>query len=274
MDVFNNLQVINECLLDKRRTLLFKKAINRVVTPEDIVIDAGTGTGIMALFAAEAGAKKVYACDIAEDILKQTQKNVDASPYRRKVEVIHADMKTFKKHKNIDVLIMEMLDTGMVSEQQGVAIDHLKKNGVVTGKTRVIPYRIESYLEAIEYDFSFYGFTMPFIIQARNYGANEKVMKLLSKPAEYDSVEFVKEYKTHVKKTVSILIAKNGTVNALRLRSKIFLSKDIASWGTTDMNMPVILPVKQKKVKKGGALKVKIEYKMGEGFGNLTLKLL
>lgn len=272
MDVFNNLQVINECLLDKRRTQLFKKAINKVVRSNDIVIDSGTGTGIMALFAAEAGAGKVYACDIAEDVLQQARKNFAASPYNNKIEAVHADMKTFNKLKNIDVLIMEMLDTGMVSEQQGVAIKHLKKNGVISDKTQLIPYRIESYLEAIEYDFNFYGFTMPFIIQARNYGASKKINTLLSKPTMYDEVDFSKEYDTDVRKVITLKITENGALNAFRLRSKIYLHKTITSWGTTDMNMPVIIPVPaERKVKKGDKLQVEISYNMGEGFGNFNL---
>jgi len=273
MDVFNNLQVINECLLDKRRTELFKKAIVQIVKPEDTVIDAGTGTGIMALFAAEAGAKKVYACDIAEDVLKQAQKNIDASPYKNRIQVVHADMKKFSKLKDVDVLIMEMMDTGMVSEQQGVAIKYLKKNGVVNKKTRIVPYRMDSFLEAIEYDFSFYGFHMPFIIQARNYGANQKIKKLLSQPTVYEEVEFAKEYTTDVNKTITIHIVKDGTLNALRLRSRIFLSKSVSSWGTTDMNMPVILPVKERQVKKGEKITANIRYKMGEGFGDFTVEL-
>jgi predicted RNA methylase len=44
MDVFSNLMVIGECLLDVRRTQAFIRAINQIVKPGDIALDVGTGS--------------------------------------------------------------------------------------------------------------------------------------------------------------------------------------------------------------------------------------
>ena len=49
MDVFSNLMVMGECLLDARRTQAFQNAIHHVVKADDIVMDVGTGSGIMAM---------------------------------------------------------------------------------------------------------------------------------------------------------------------------------------------------------------------------------
>lgn len=50
-------------LNDKIRTNAYYKAIagNPHLFKDKIVLDVGCGTGILSLFAAEAGAKKVYA---------------------------------------------------------------------------------------------------------------------------------------------------------------------------------------------------------------------
>src|SRR6266496_4400624 len=95
MDIFNNLQVINECLLDVRRTQAFEKAILFSVDSTHTVMDAGTGTGILALLSARAGAKKVYAVDIAPDTIQQAEKNINASPYKIKIKLICQDLKKF-----------------------------------------------------------------------------------------------------------------------------------------------------------------------------------
>ena len=52
-----------EYLSDQPRISAFSRAISEVVKPGDVVLDLGSGTGILGLLACRAGAKRVYSVD-------------------------------------------------------------------------------------------------------------------------------------------------------------------------------------------------------------------
>ncbi len=82
LELYSPILYIDECLLDVERTEAFGKAIERTVKKGDTVLDAGTGSGILALMATRAGAKKVYAVEANQESALLAQKSFAAMDSR------------------------------------------------------------------------------------------------------------------------------------------------------------------------------------------------
>ena len=81
-------------LKDKVRTESYQKAIlnNKNVFKDKIVLDIGSGTGILSFFAAQAGAKHIYGIEFADiadfsiDIIKKNNMQEKITIIKSKVE--------------------------------------------------------------------------------------------------------------------------------------------------------------------------------------------
>lgn len=271
LDTFSTVLFVDECLMDEERTRIFERAIQDIVKSGDIVVDAGTGSGILALFSARAGAKKVYAVEINEASAELARISVQANSDGKNIEVVVADAQSFTLPSAADVVTMELMDTGLISEQQAVVMNSLRKNGVIDAHTKLIPLKVVCAAELVSYDFDFYGFHMPLVMQARNRGVDTRITNYFSERTPYQNIDFSEVIETTVKARVQIMPIKDGEVNAIRFTTQTVLTPKITIWETSDMNMPVIIPIRPIQVKAKKDVTLLIQYEMGKGFDNFSL---
>lgn len=69
------------------------------------ILDIGSGTGLLSLMLAQQTAANIDGIELQEKDFLQSLENVNASPWKHKVNMIHADATNYLFHKKYDVII-------------------------------------------------------------------------------------------------------------------------------------------------------------------------
>lgn len=107
-DSYSEVSLQRFMVSDRSRTEAFAKAIQEVVQEGDSVLDLGTGTGLLAMLSAKAGAERVYAVDQA-GIAQAAKKLVAANKLDDTIEVIHSNANKFELDEKVDTMVSEWL---------------------------------------------------------------------------------------------------------------------------------------------------------------------
>lgn len=135
-------------LRDRVRTEAFRDALEAAVRPGDVVLDVGSGSGILSLFAARAGAARVYAVE-QTSIAELARELIASNGLSEVVEVIQGDIGEIDLPEKVDVLVSEWLG--------GFGIDEGMLVPVVTARDRwlkpdglMIPAGVDAWTALVE----------------------------------------------------------------------------------------------------------------------------
>jgi protein arginine N-methyltransferase 1 len=105
-------------LADEVRTSSFLRAILTTVKRGDVVVDIGSGTGVLSLFAAMAGASRVYSIE-REPIIEIAREIASRNAFSDSIVFIEASSPDVEIPERVDVLISETI--GNIGFDEGIS---------------------------------------------------------------------------------------------------------------------------------------------------------
>lgn len=149
-DSYTDVTIHEEMIADHVRTNTYRTAIlkNSELIRGKTVLDVGAGTGVLSVFCAQAGARKVFAveaCSIAE----QAANIVRHNGLQERVEVIRGTVETVELPVDkVDVIVSEWMGYALLHESMLNSVVYARDKWLRPGGL-ILPSRAELYIAPI-----------------------------------------------------------------------------------------------------------------------------
>ena len=145
---FAGLSEHEEMLSDTMRVNAYHEAIHRNIAPGDIVLDLGTGTGLLAFMASRAGAAKVYAVEHSDFI--DVAKEIAAHNNIANIEFVQENSREFTPPEPVDVVLHEQMGDELFNENMIENLLDLRTRALRPGG-RILPAHFRLFVEPVSY---------------------------------------------------------------------------------------------------------------------------
>ncbi|MBE0614408.1 MAG: 50S ribosomal protein L11 methyltransferase [Burkholderiales bacterium] len=213
-------------LEDRVRVSAFRQAINETVKPGDVVLDLGSGTGILGLLACQAGAKHVYSIDgggmaqLARDIAL-------ANRFEDRITVIKGMSTRTVLPELVDVVVADQIgrfgfEAGVLEFFADAKRRFLKPSGIS------IPARIDLWVAPVEHSAQWkrvdfwshrpagFGFEPARkIAENTGYPVQLQAKQLLGDPVNAVSLDALAHGATPIAFSKTIQISRAGTLHGI-----------------------------------------------------------
>lgn len=220
-----------EMLNDEERNSAFERALAKVITASTTVLDIGSGSGLLAMMAARAGAKQTISCEMIAPIAELAQRTVDRNGYGNKIVIL--DKKSTDMWVGVDMiekadlLVTETVDCGLLGEGIIPTILHareylLKEEALIIPKSATVHAAIveSNQLRSLNYADRAAGFDVSPINEYATAGyfpvrsaAFDYV--LLAEPFEVFRFDFTQGAIAAQSKPISVPVEREGICHAI-----------------------------------------------------------
>jgi predicted RNA methylase len=232
-----------EMMNDSNRNRAYLDAIKLAVTEDDFVLEIGTGSGLLAMMAAESGSKQIITCESSKTISQVAKKIISENNYDDVIEVINKKSTELIVGKDLprkaDVIISEVLSAEFVGEGvQTTILDAnkrlLRKNGKMlpeSGDIRIALLGDEAEINGNVTVNNVCGFDLS---KFNLISGNKFIPKLKNKPSLLSETEIAFKLNLHgsdriikEQKILNLTVQKSGTCLGVIQWLGIQIFKDI-----------------------------------------------
>lgn len=276
-DIWSNTDFPYMCLKDSVRTHAFREAIHRVVRPGDVIVDAGAGTGILSFFAAESGASRVLAVEIDPLLAARLRTSIELNGLTDVITVIEGDVRDVSLPPAVDVVIAEIIETGLMDEPQAQAIQTLAERAVIARQTVIIPERYTTFVDLVTIDDRYYGYRIaapkhewPFYSDPGGLWQGTAVTGLTDR-AVVSQVAFRDRIDLSVDTVITLDGQLDGIANGIRISGQLRLAEGVELGPTNALNGDKILHLPDRiLVQSGREVPMRVQYQLGGGLASFT----
>lgn len=229
-------------LNDSRRNDVYDTAIRRAVKPGSHVLDIGTGTGLLAMMAARAGAEHVTACESLGALADLAREIVALNGLADRITIIHKHSTDLVVGRDLprpaDILINEIFDAGLLNENILETVADARARLltptplIIPGGAAVFAMPIECAAIASERHVSeAAGFSVaPFnALTPQHYlqtALGHYDWRPLAPPAELFRFDFARDEANYAETTLRVTPLQDGTAHAIALWFSLFLDNE------------------------------------------------
>jgi len=264
-------------LQDEDRVGAFKQAIELIVQPGMHVVELGGGTGILSSLAARRGAR-VTCVERNPELIVKSNEFLRLNSLADDVTVVAEDATGFVPDRPVDVVICEMLHSGLLREKQASVIAAFKRNYIAQfGRAKLpvfIPEATILMIQLLEQSFDFSGYEAPVPMFQAPTAIQPRTIEL-STLLPYANLAYGHTIPKHFIFDESLTTNQAGHFNAIRLVTQNVLGIDeekqqAITWANQHLVLPIPNP---RDLKTNDSVRVQFNYEVGDSVDQFDASL-